>query len=161
MRNDYRVTRPLIAARPDCLRGRPGLKEDSPEKVTGRPAPGGRVREETEGQAGAAPVIMCARCLRVITAPGQRTTVNGAHQHTFANPHGLIFEIGCFRAAPGCAYMGRSTGEFTWFQGYQWKIAVCAECLLHLGWLFTSSASSFHGLILSHLVGVDGRAQTS
>jgi hypothetical protein len=31
----------------------------------------------------------------VITSPAERIVVQGSHQHTFANPHGIIYEIGC------------------------------------------------------------------
>lgn len=97
--------------------------------------------------------ILCARCRRVITTTADRIIVNGTHIHTFANPHGIIFEIGCFQTAVGCAYQGPLTGDFSWFDGYEWKIAGCKTCLTHLGWLFASGAGgSFHGLILDRLV---------
>lgn len=106
--------------------------------------------EETEGENR----IHCRQCLHVITRPDESITVNGAHHHTFANPHGIVFEIGCFRNAEGCGYAGRPTIEFTWFSGYSWQIAICSKCLLHLGWFFTSdnTDSSFTGLILDRLI---------
>ena len=78
--------------------------------------------------------------------------MQGAHQHTFANPHGLVFRIGCFRRARGCGYTGPLSNEFSWFRGYSWRIAVCGRCLNQLGWLFVSSAdTAFNGLILDQL----------
>jgi hypothetical protein len=72
--------------------------------------------------------------------------------HTFANPHGLVFEIGCFREAAGCSLLGAPTDEFTWFHGFRWRVACCMRCLCHLGWCFTSGAGGrFFGLIVDRL----------
>lgn len=96
--------------------------------------------------------LCCRACGRVITRSAERTEAGGSHHHTFPNPHGIVFQIGCFREAWGCALTGPLTDEFTWFKGYQWRIAVCGSCLLHLGWLFASiGGSRFFGLILDRL----------
>ncbi len=121
--------------------GRPEIPGDRPDTE-------GRVREKPTRDPGA---ILCKACGRVITHDQDRLAVQGTHLHTFANPQGLVFEIGCFRTAVGCAYGGELTAEFTWFAGYQWKIAVCAGCLTHLGWLFISAANQFNGLIIDRL----------
>ena len=97
--------------------------------------------------------ILCRQCMHVITSPAERIVVDGSHRHTFANPHGIVFEIGCFGSVIGCGYAGSPTGEFTWFKGFSWRVAVCIRCLSHLGWLFTSSGfESFHGLVLDRLI---------
>lgn len=97
--------------------------------------------------------ILCRACRWTITHPLERIEMDSAHRHTFANPHGLVFEIGCFRFAAGCGYIGPATDDFSWFPGYTWRVAVCRSCLNHVGWLFTSSGkSSFNGLILDRLV---------
>lgn len=97
--------------------------------------------------------ILCRQCLHVITSSADRIAVQGSHQHTFANPHGIVFEIGCFQSAIGCGYAGPASNEFTWFTGFNWRVAVCVSCLTHLGWLFISTGyESFHGLILDRLV---------
>ncbi len=96
--------------------------------------------------------LLCRQCLQVITHPSLKIMINGAHEHTFANPHGIVFEIGCFKSAVGCGYIGEPSGDFTWFSGFKWQVAVCAACLTHMGWLFTSPGmGSFHGLILDRL----------
>lgn len=98
-------------------------------------------------------VIRCRQCRNVITSPDERIIIQGSHQHTFANPHGIVFEIGCFRNVKGCGYIGPSSNEFSWFSGFSWRVVVCVACLAHLGWLFDSPAKdSFHGLILNHLI---------
>lgn len=97
--------------------------------------------------------LLCRQCLAAITSSEQRISVGGAHQHTFANPHGIIFEIDCFRNAWGCGAIGSPTDEFTWFAEYFWQVAICATCLTHVGWRFTSvHAPPFYGLIHDRLV---------
>lgn len=109
--------------------------------------------EETEESNGAGngEALICCECGLIITFSNEKIEVNGAYNHSFANPHGLFFEIGCFKNAPGCAYSNESSSEFTWFRGFSWRIAVCRGCTNHIGWLFSSSKSSFHGLISDKL----------
>ncbi|EKO38261.1 MAG: hypothetical protein B193_3037 [Solidesulfovibrio magneticus str. Maddingley MBC34] len=88
----------------------------------------------------------------MITAPSWRVAVTGSHRHVFANPHGHVFEIGCFAAAPGCAAVGLLTSDFSWFPGTIWQIAVCVACGLHLGWRYVQGdGGAFFGLILDRL----------
>ncbi|MEW5908591.1 MAG: cereblon family protein [Thermodesulfobacteriota bacterium] len=97
--------------------------------------------------------ILCRVCRRIITYPEEQIEVSGAHQHTFANPHGIVFEIGCFKSAKGCAHFGLSTPEFSWFKGFQWKLSACLFCMTHLGWFYTGpEGTSFYGLILDRLI---------
>lgn len=97
--------------------------------------------------------ILCRQCGRVITDMSKQIVVNGAHRHTFANPEGIVYEIGCFISAPGCVYTGTPTDEFTWFKGFSWRVALCQICLTHLGWLYIGSAYyRFNGLILERLI---------
>ncbi len=97
--------------------------------------------------------IRCAQCLNRIAKSTDRVVIGGGHHHTFANPHGIVFEIACFSFADGCKYIGPVSDEFTWFKGYGWKIAVCGKCLLHLGWHYTSPGrDSFFGLIINRLI---------
>jgi hypothetical protein len=113
-------------------------------------------RDETEvleaGRTGGGPFLLCARCSHRITHRGERTRVNGAHRHTFANPHGFFFHIGCFRAAPGCVADPGETSAFSWFAGYSWCIEACDSCFTHVGWEFRSGTNRFHALILDRLV---------
>ncbi len=93
----------------------------------------------------------CAVCQHPITRPEDRICVNEQHQHVFANPHGYIFNIGCFTAAQGCLMAGDETRFFSWFPGYSWRYAHCEQCLTHLGWMFRSQEFQFVGLILDKL----------
>ena len=95
--------------------------------------------------------LVCRQCGHAITRPDQGVSVDGAHRHTFANPHGVVYEIGCFDPADGCAGAGPASEEFTWFAGFFWRIAVCRRCQVHLGWRFESQGRRFYGLILDRL----------
>jgi hypothetical protein len=112
-------------------------------------APGDAVREEERDER----LILCRECLFPITREEARTSISGAFQHTFANPAGIVFTIGCFSTAEGCAYVGPASDEFTWFNGFAWRVGVCRGCLAHLGWYFAApSGAAFWGLILDHLI---------
>ncbi|MDX9785585.1 MAG: cereblon family protein [Desulfobacterales bacterium] len=111
------------------------------------------VVEKKAATTGREPLLLCRQCRQVIARPSDRISVNGAHQHIFSNPQGLVYEIGCFQSVTGCAYAGPWSNEFTWFAGYSWRTLVCTGCLFHLGWSFSSGGGShFYGLILDHLI---------
>lgn len=95
--------------------------------------------------------LFCSACRHPVTHQDERIVVQGGHEHTFANLHGVVYHIGCFREAAGCAPIGAATTEYTWFKGYAWRIARCANCRLHLGWRFQIEGEYFHGLITSRL----------
>ena len=88
---------------------------------------------------------------QAVTGRDKKIQVSGSHEHTFFNPAGIVFELGCFSAAPGCHRAGRATSDFTWFAGYVWRFALCRNCNSHLGWFFEMGEHSFFGLILAHL----------
>lgn len=97
--------------------------------------------------------LLCAACGQVVTRREHRIARGGAHQHTFTNPHGLVFNIGCFSEASGCMQTGEATYEWTWFDGFKWRVALCAHCHAHLGWGYRSNAGEgFYGLILERIV---------
>lgn len=96
--------------------------------------------------------LRCAACGHTVTDESQRIAVSGSHTHHCTNPAGFTYDIGCFRAAPGCGQVGPQTAEHTWFAGYRWQIAVCGGCGEHLGWRFANSGGDqFYGLILGRL----------
>lgn len=128
------------------FRGRTEKKKD------GKMTPG--VEDETAAKRADYQVsILCRQCRHLITTQAEKIAVQGSHQHTFANPHGIIFQIGCFQSAPGCGYTGQLTPEYSWFKGFSWKIALCRLCSVQLGWLFVSSGTQrFNGLVLNRLI---------
>jgi hypothetical protein len=98
------------------------------------------------------PRLRCARCGHVITASGWAMQVGGSHEHSFVNPHGFLYRIGCFACAPGSVPCGDEHSAYSWFPGYAWQIAHCGACEAHLGWGFRGAADRFYGLILDRLV---------
>ncbi len=96
--------------------------------------------------------LLCVSCSQAITSERQRTAITGKHVHSFSNPEGVDYEIGCFSNATGVQGFGEATEEWTWFPAYSWTIVCCAGCATHLGWCYqNSSGNSFYGLILSCL----------
>lgn len=97
--------------------------------------------------------ILCRQCHQAITRPADRIVMQGSHRHTFANPHGIVFEIGCFRNVEGCGCSGPASDDFSWFAGYSWRVCFCTMCLTHLGWMFSRQGRHiFYGLILDRLI---------
>ncbi|MEW6218367.1 MAG: cereblon family protein [Thermodesulfobacteriota bacterium] len=109
------------------------------EARPGRPHPG-------EG-----PQLLCAACGQPVTTPEAAIAVAGGHVHTFFNPAGFAFTIGCFDAAPGASAAGLPTLEHTWFPGCAWSYVLCCRCHAHLGWLFQGRGLRFFGLVLDRL----------
>ncbi len=99
--------------------------------------------------------IYCANCSHVLTTSDQRIDVNGSHEHYCTNPHGFEFHLGCFAEALGCDISGQAYAADSWFMGYAWRLAACAECHTHLGWYFAVTADGtpayFYGLILDRI----------
>jgi hypothetical protein len=96
--------------------------------------------------------IYCKLCNRKITNEILKITIGGKIEHTFFNPNGNLFLIGCFKEAPGCQMVGSQSSEFSWFPGFSWQIVTCLGCHEHLGWLFVQGDETyFFGLILPRL----------
>ena len=98
--------------------------------------------------------ILCAACKAPVTSPQAKIEVRGDHHHSFFNPQGIVFTIGCFSMAPGCRDLGKPSSEFSWFPAYRWIVSGCGRCDQHLGWRFVSGDSGFFGLILDRLLEV-------
>jgi len=96
--------------------------------------------------------ILCRFCGSTITSKAAAVRKSGRHDHVFFNPSGIAFEISCFKDAPGCVPEGKETTNFSWFSGYAWQYALCATCLTHLGWRFSSNHDAFFGLITGRLL---------
>jgi len=97
--------------------------------------------------------LLCSSCANRVTGSDQAVSVGDSHFHTFFNPAGIVFELGCFRTAPGCLRAGDLTAEFTWFQGCLWCFSLCRRCGAHLGWYYQQKEAGFFGLILARLRG--------
>ncbi len=127
----------------------PGIHLKSPAP---RPATPAILQDEVTDVRDDEAAITCAACGQRVTSPRSRTSVSGAHAHSFMNPHGLSFHIGCYREAPGVCPVGVWTNEHTWFSGYAWRVVLCTGCGAHLGWVYQrEGADRFYGLIVGRL----------
>lgn len=126
---------------PDAIQCR-GAKE-SPDR-------GSLTIEEDESEKEQQKGLVCRVCQLLITTSKERLEKEGKHLHTFFNPAGIVYEIGCFRRAPGCLEFGGQSSEFAWFGGYSWQVVYCRSCQQHLGWKF-SGEDQFFGLIVNTL----------
>jgi len=106
--------------------------------------------ESTVGDSGRA--LICKACRTKITRRDLAMEIEGKHEHVFFNPHGYVFELGCFASAKNIVIAGPKTDEFTWFPGYSWEVIACAGCGIQLGWRYTSHSGGFFGLILPNLM---------
>jgi len=132
------------------LSGATVFYRDSPDQdVVSRPD----VHQENEKTEKEDEALVCFSCLNQITRRDHAVQVSGSHTHTFFNPQGIVFELGCFREASGCLVMGEATSEFTWFADSVWQFALCRKCGIHLGWHYEMRESRFYGLILDRLRG--------
>lgn len=97
-------------------------------------------------------LFLCRYCKNNITAPKYAIEIDGKYNHTFTNPVGKTFRIGCFSSANGCLNYSEHTLENTWFSGFAWCYAICSECRSHLGWYYEKRSENFYGLILENLI---------
>lgn len=130
---------------PPCL----FLQRSPPPEGAVRPASRPAEKEVPPG------VIACAFCLHAVTTKEARIAVGGAHEHSCVNPHGIRYRFGCFADA-SCRPVGEPSHYWSWFPGFSWQVELCGSCGEHLGWLFRSADSAFHGLILDRLVETEG-----
>ena len=99
---------------------------------------------------------VCIACDTFIVSAEALTDICKKPYHTFANPAGEVFSIGCFTTWHNLAAVGSVTKAFTWFPGYGWQVMVCEGCGLHLGWAYSDMANDrfvnrFVGLIMNRL----------
>lgn len=127
------------------------------------PAGGARPSREVTTAPGEAPrrAILCAACGHEVTRPDVAFSVGGSHAHTFMNPGGFVFEIACYREAPGAVPAGPSSAEWSWFPGHVWRVALCGGCRTHLGWSFRGEAAHFYGLVRDRLTETSGPGEPS
>lgn len=129
----------------ECLRPGPARHREV-TRISALPASEGELEERLLR------VLICRACGKEITSPDLAVEVGGSHRHTFFNPAGILYEIGCFSEARGCLNLGKPSGEFTWFSGFGWRVSICMGCQVHLGWEFVSRGDQlFWGLILDRL----------
>jgi len=96
-------------------------------------------------------LVYCIACRHPVARKSDVTSVNGGHRHYFTNPYGIRFHVGCYASALGCDLSGQPTSADTWFPGFKWRLATCADCRSHLGWYFERADAYFYGLIVDRI----------
>src|SRR4051812_28989027 len=86
-------------------------------------------------------VYWCAPCSTRVARESDLIDISG----TFTNPAGETFKVARFHHA-NVIVTGEPTLEATWFPGFAWSYAHCANCRAHLGWRYESSDGHFVGL---------------
>ena len=132
--------------------GRPRLCREAPGSYPGEIDEEACQYDEQEKEPYGDEKILCRQCMQVITSPAERMQVQSSHCHTFSNPAGLLFQIGCFRRVKGCVDASPPETQWSWFRGYAWQVVLCSACASHLGWRYTGPQDGFYGLILSRLM---------
>lgn len=96
----------------------------------------------------------CAACGAFMTRGSLGMRMGGEHEHVFFNPAGMVFRVVCFQDAPGAVAVGSPSGRFTWFRGFDWRVALCKACDAHVGWMYEGMGppAVFFGLIKPMLV---------
>ena len=125
------------------------LREHQPQKAPAKEAAPAPREQERKDKA-----LHCLFCQARVTTEREKIEVQGGFRHTFLNPAGQVYEIGCFREAEGCQPIGPPSEEWAWFSGFSWRVALCGACSRHLGWWYADEARglSFWGLILPNLI---------
>ena len=124
------------------------LHEDAKQKKSPVESPAHDPEKEPEEER----IFVCARCGTEISSRRHLFAIRAAsYVQVFPNPYGHMKVIYTFRDAKAVKLAGTPTSEFTWFAGYTWRIAYCAACTSHLGWLFetigTDEPPAFYGLL--------------
>ena len=93
---------------------------------------------------------LCRQCSNPIANIGDEVSIGDIPIDTMQlNPHGFIHEIFTIRSAFHVIIVGSPVPADSWFPGYMWRLCICAECMLHLGWSYqnyTQDAIVFFGL---------------
>ena len=135
----------------DIFNDYPSILKDREKRLT--PSLNSNPNIDTDQKESTEKYLVCKTCENKITTINNKVEIYGAFHHSFLNPAGHVFEIGCFSEAPGCALTGVPTSEWTWFPDYQWQVALCCSCISHLGWYYSADKKpSFWGLILNTLI---------
>lgn len=97
--------------------------------------------------------LLCAKCNHLITSSSKKIEISGHHSHLLTNPAGEKFDLRCFSEAQGCEIKGVPIPDFSWFAGYKWTFAFCANCSIQSGWIYISPNDNFFGLIRKAIIG--------
>jgi hypothetical protein len=100
----------------------------------------GYVSTEKDGDDKNRSTYTCVRCGAPIANSGALIRVDGAEEHSFVNPTGVVCNFRTFGRCANVLALQELYLEHSWFSGYGWRFLLCAECSLHLGWRYDAVA---------------------
>ncbi|OQR71659.1 protein cereblon-like [Tropilaelaps mercedesae] len=81
--------------------------------------------------------IACIRCSRIVTSKEHIISMSrSGAQGTFVNQMGYVHNLLTVGEVDSIRYQGSQEETYSWFPGYAWTIAQCANCNTHIGWRF-------------------------
>lgn len=119
----------------------------------------GYVSTEKEGEDKNRKIYQCARCGAPIADSGALIRVNGATDHSFVNPSGVVCDFITFDRCANVISDQELYLRHSWFPGYGWRFLLCAACSQHLGWRYDAVAKnrqprSFFGVLIHAVEGI-------
>lgn len=85
-------------------------------------------------------LIKCRICKSLIAKRSDMVVMsNDGPLGAYVNPHGFVHETITVGKATGLALDGGPSMDYSWFPGYSWTMASCAECESSIGWLFRAT----------------------
>jgi hypothetical protein len=101
-------------------------------------------------------VYQCRSCGGLITHSDRLIRIAGTNRHHHVNPAGSECDFHTFLACPGAVALGDATENYSWFSGYDWRMAVCSQCGQHLGWYYEAISrferpGEFWGILVSNI----------
>ncbi|XP_024384992.1 uncharacterized protein [Physcomitrium patens] len=101
--------------------------------------------------------LRCKCCMALITRRSDMLVMSADGPiSAYVNAHGYVHETLTLARARGLVLNGQPNTANSWFPGYAWVLAECAECTEHMGWRFTavnkeSRPKAFWGIRRSQL----------
>jgi len=96
----------------------------------------------------------CSKCGALVATSAELAKLNGADQHSFINPAGILCNFMTFSHCENVVVHEDLFFEHSWFVGYGWRFLLCCTCFQHLGWKYdalrsTMSPESFFGVLVN------------
>ncbi|CAH1634959.1 unnamed protein product [Spodoptera littoralis] len=102
-------------------------------------------------------VLCCSSCMAQIARKEHIFPMSSEGVHSnYTNLGGYMHDILTVSEVCGVAPSGAASAEYSWFPGYTWTVAVCANCMVHVGWRFEAMKrslrpSEFYGLCRNYV----------
>jgi len=95
----------------------------------------------------------CSRCGAFIADSGAIISIQGAKDHSFVNPAGVLCNFTTFAHCHNVLVDKDLYLRHSWFSGYGWRYVMCGACMQHLGWHYDAVRKgarprSFFGILV-------------